>query len=654
VPRVCLVVRRDPDADEGPLLVLRLLADSRVYLGCLADAKDRVHQWLEVWFQEVERAGAGLSASLGAVTNASLDRRWKRYVEALDAVHPDTVIRTGYETANPSPLVLDPAAGTSAHLAHPESGTPLELCRDEALLAKKGLPGYEASLHRYLYVPALKDRSPLVPVTPDAPTNQATVSLEDLFADGLPGMLVNRSAGLVLVRSHPVYDFEAVVDLLGGAAWEDVVSARALPDLIGPQEGDTGAGADPRLGGWLLVAPSGRLLEAFHLKLRLFAEAVSLVRRVVRRTQQPLLSLSPESFRVRMDRPARGLPFLWTAAPVLVDPGESVALPIEGTDARYVAPVGSSARSIYRPEAVGAIAVGTGAVRIRQVLDESPDRMVVEGTLATQDRVRTVGRDLVRLRLALDDRRVDLYGHLADAAALASDGYRFRTVPQDLGREAAAAVRRAEGVPLPATAFEVLPLLSTPCDLYSIGVLGVRSLLVDPDTSLPVALDEMFSLANQVAREHEASVPLADRVRAIAEGDAKWSEALGPQRVSRLELTPAQAFDLLPPDLWYRTLAVLVRCFPGVGPDSLCRDWGDAPAGAVHRVFDPVLEDLDPLLVESRSLIVTDWTFNREVRAVIREFTAGLEDEESGLRRGTPSPGPSGNQKGDRHDRNAG
>jgi len=43
--------------------------------------------------------------------------------------------------------------------------------------------------------------------------------------------------------------------------------------------------------------------------------------------------------------------------------------------------------------------------------------MVVEGTLATQDRVRTVGGDLVRLRLALDDRRVDLYGHLADAAA---------------------------------------------------------------------------------------------------------------------------------------------------------------------------------------------------------------------------------------------
>ncbi len=241
--RIGLVVRRDPAAPEGPLRLLRVLADARVYLGCLVDTQDRVHRWLEVWFQEVERAGADPAAARDPVTNASLDRRWTRTLEALERTHPDTVIRTGWETANPSPLLLDLRAGTSAPLAHPESGTPLELCRDEALLAGKGLPGYAASRHRYLYGPALGDRSPLVPVTPDAPTTEATVPLEDLFASGLPGVLVNRSAGRVLVRSHPVYGYEAVLDLLGGVAWSDLVAARLLPEGPGPRRDDAAAGA---------------------------------------------------------------------------------------------------------------------------------------------------------------------------------------------------------------------------------------------------------------------------------------------------------------------------------------------------------------------------------------------------------------------------
>jgi len=631
VSRVCLVVRQEPDPADGPLVLLRTLADARVYLGCLVDARDRVHQWLELWFQEVDRVQAGLSPSVGALSNASLDGRWTRYVEALEQVHPGTLVRTGAETANPSPLVLDPEAGTSAYLSHPASGDPLELCRDEAVLAAKGLPGYEASLHRYLYVPALAGRSPFVPVTADAPTTKATVSLDDLFKDGPGGVPVNLSAGRMLVRSHPPVAFEALVDLLGGAGWDRLASARALPELVAADEEAPPEEADLHPAGWLFVGrggPDGRLGEVCHLKLRLLAEAFALVRAVVRRTQRPMLSLSPESFRVRMDRPARGLPLLWTAAPVLVDPGDAVALTVEGTDARYFVPAGRPAMSIYRPEAVGSIVRGTGFVRIRRIVDESPEALVVEGTLATQDTVRPTGGHLLWLRLTLDGAAVDLYGHPAEDAALAAGEFRFRTVPQALGEEAASAVCRAEGVPLPATAFEILPLLATPCDLYSLGVLGVRTLLVDEETSLAIALDEMFSLANQAAAEYDAAVPLEDRIRTIAERDAKWLEALGPQRLGREPLTPEQALTRVPPDLWYRALAILVRCFPGVGPDSLCRDWGDAPAGALHRVFDEGLEALGRLLAASRSLIVVDWTFHREVRAVIRRFLDDLEQDE--------------------------
>jgi len=46
-------------------------------------------------------------------------------------------------------------------------------------------------------------------------------------------------------------------------------------------------------------------------------------------------------------------------------------------------------------------------------------------------------------------------------------------------------------VPIGNTPFEILSLLSTPVDLYALGVLGVRSLLVNPRTPLPVVLDEV-------------------------------------------------------------------------------------------------------------------------------------------------------------------
>ena len=77
------------------------------------------------------------------------------------------------------------------------------------------------------------------------------------------------------------------------------------------------------------------------------------------------------------------------------------------------------------------------------------------------------------------------------------------------------------------------------------------------------------------------------------------------------------AARLLPAELWCDTLGALIRLFPGLGPDSVCKDFGDAPALALERVFDKPLEDLEKLLVRSRSLIVIDWNANREIHGAI-------------------------------------
>jgi len=150
--------------------------------------------------------------------------------------------------------------------------------------------------------------------------------------------------------------------------------------------------------------------------------------------------------------------------------------------------------------------------------------------------------------------------------------------------------------------------------------LAIRTLLVNDSGGLLVALDELLSLARQVALEHKPDVPLPARIGSIFRQKADWLLSLGPHRLLAESLSPDDAITIVPADLWYEVLAAMVRLFPGAGPDSYCADLGDAPPLALESVFDRPLADLENLLVKTRSLIAIDWTFNQEIRAVIDEF----------------------------------
>ena len=86
----------------------------------------------------------------------------------------------------------------------------------------------------------------------------------------------------------------------------------------------------------------------------------------------------------------------------------------------------------------------------------------------------------------------------------------------------------------------------------------------------------------------------------------------------------------MPAEVWWDVLAALVRTFPGIGPDSACADYGDAPSGGIHKVFDKLSGDLSSLLLRTRSLIVIDWRANREIHSVIRNFATGLTEGPTG------------------------
>lgn len=646
---------------SGPLVLLRSHVDARVYLGCVVDAAGFVHDWAEVWVQSTEGLVDSIPAYREALSNHAMDQRWGSQVRAYEQFERPVLIRTGYENASSRPPVtfIDPKAAANAggssgaapiHPVDHETGEPWVLCEDDAALAGAGLPPYSTTLHRYLYLAKKGSESNFVVVSSGSPTNARTRTLADLFPSRSGLVALNPGAGLLLVRRSGALTLAAYLDAVsgsgdagkGGGTSPGVQHGRTtLSTGLSVAAGAPGIIDDESLflgqqGKW------GRLIETFHLKVRAVADTIAAVRALAESSQRPVLNLAPESFQVNVSEVARGLPHLWSARVSLVDPGDAIALAIKTSEAQHYISPSAGAMSIFRPSGAGSPTRGTATLRIRQILNPSPDAMVLEGTLSTDQRVTAQATDLVWVRITLGGGntagggRIDLYGRLESDAALAAGEWRFRTIGggQRFSASDAALIQSAAGVPLNGSHFEVIPLIATPVDLYSLGVLATKILLTDAKTSLPVVLDELLSLAKQVAQEYDESVGLAQRIGAVFGRDPRWLEALGPHRL-RSEVIPAKdAFDLVPPALWWETLAAIVRMFPGMGRDSTCTSFGNAPFGGMHLVFDQAAEDFDRVLRQTRSLIVIDWNYNREIHSLVRQYSAGMGPTNAGGRSG--------------------
>lgn len=111
-------------------------------------------------------------------------------------------------------------------------------------------------------------------------------------------------------------------------------------------------------------------------------------------------------------------------------------------------------------------------------------------------------------------------GSLQDIYAtesLAQGEVRFRPVAQRLDAAVVADLQKSAGVAFARSPFEVVPLLSSPCDVEAMGALAI-------------ALDEMLRFARRLGTEHAADVPLRERGSALLQGDARYTESLGAHR----------------------------------------------------------------------------------------------------------------------------
>lgn len=606
--RVSIAVQKVPGAASQTILISSSWF-ARSYLGALVDAGQRVHGWLEI---AVQTSGVGsLVDDAEPATNPEYELYWKRWVQA-SITSLDTIL-TGQETQNAPALWLDVGEGTAVVPRHSESGEFYTLCRDDARLTAANLPAFSTSRQRFLEVKH-RPEAPLVSLSSETPSG--TLAVASVLP---PGELIpfNPGGGSIFVRYLAPLEWEQHRKLLSGGVFSGLSAGSPAVNLGGPYEQLRDWNALQQSGAYLFSTTrgrAGRFHETFHLKLLVWLSALRAVRDRVRSTQLPQLNLTPSAFRVDLAAQSGALPVLWTARAVLVEPPASMEVPTPG-ELRYFKRVGNSAFSIYLPAEANRQIRGRGEVRIRRVAPE-PDGLKIEATLVASEWVNCTNRDLVWVKLPLADGGVfDLVGKMDTGEALTGGEALFRTAPLLLSPAVQATLRKMEGGVFPGISFSTIPLLSTPVDLYSLGVLGIQLLLGGGTKPLPEAIDEVLSLARKVNEQP----PAAAVIRSGAEENKRWLVLLGPHHHGHGVASPDEAAAFFPQELWWDALSTLGRFFPGASSKSFCRDLGDAPAQRLESVFDRAIYDLEALVQRSQSLLLCDWPSNREMVRVIQK-----------------------------------
>ena len=615
---------------ENPFVLLRSTLDARVYLGAVIDATAQIREWLEIWIQTTAPLLAPdtkTAAGADPLTPATLDARWRSMCDTFIAADPAACIQTGHEHTHPRPAYIDldtlapwHPAPVGASLATPASAPPDQPTPpdqpDQSNLSDPSDQPAPSSAPSARQRP-IENRESKIENPPPLPPHLIALN---------PSPSAAPAPGLLFIRRLAPISLDDYAAFLGGRPWKGTASGRDTYNLDTAHLALADWDSAQQHGHHLFTTAEGRcgrFIESFHLKLTLLHQALTLARAAVKQRQLPLLNLSSDSFRVTLDIPAGStLPALWSARLVLVRAGQSIALPIKTADTRYFLALEAPSASVYRPAHMGRPIRGNGAVRIRRVFADTGDRVCIEGTLVTHDRVGHSASDILWLRLPLPGSALDLYARLDTAEGLASGEARFRTIPQDLPAEINEILRTTEGAVFPDTPFETIPLLSTPADLYSLAVLGALLLLVNSGNTLGVATDDLIGYARKLGQEINPKNPsetLPARALRVASSDPRILAALGPQRLAHDGVTAADAAAWLPAELWWQVIATLARLIPGAGPDSYCKDYGDASPFNPEKAFDAPLRDLDNLLLRTRGLIISDWTHNREVARIIQK-----------------------------------
>ncbi len=636
---------------EDPFVALSDAAPhARVLLGRIAAGEKGTVRPLAV---KVQRSA--YRPGKGALANPQIDELWERERENLVRAGGGGVVALldlGPGAFRNRPVTFCKKVRKYFHPPCPRCRGPLADCRDDALLRDHGLPEYSKSAVRYLACGSCKGRRTFYTTSAggdEALRGEAEVRRKsDLYRDfgaivreklpeeerrrlaaGFPCLECPHTSECYPAGTGPApaesrlvplsyYEFHLLpleaaelhydefCDLLGGASWEKVRErARSsggpgrevlLRDLDGVY-----AGQEQYL---YARDVSGRFaLEVLRLKLALFSQVSKALRRHHALCRQPHLDLGPGRVMVRGGAGGSGLPARWgfdarliglgsphraVAGATANEAGWDLLAPAPGADPTYVSPFARE-RGGGHEEAV--------RVSIRKV-EAQAGGFRLEGVVSSE-------RARLDAHLPGDVVRVAASGAVGGVEHLAFWGRLGEREERALKFAAVlpgkvAGLTPAKKLPDFDAAAVFTRNLHVPCDLYGLGQLLFRALLVNDERDVFAVDDAVQRVLKKLSLWHEsqgspAAARVAEELGSLLEGER---EVFGSSAVLHGREDREERPSAVPPSLWSALLALgfrLLTSFPGFG---FCASHADYPADRPEAVMDRVLGEV--ALLETR------------------------------------------------------
>jgi hypothetical protein len=620
MPGLCLVTCRQRDGSFRPRVIAQPTG-AIAYSAAWRDHAGNVQEWLDLWVQDGSSWQLDQDQHVAFITNHLLDRHWERWCQSMAEAHPAKVFQIGLD-CHPAPVIWLAANGVSRH-----DESPWRLCTDDTLLRAHRLAPYVETLHRYLWNG--DSQAPrFLALTPNAPEGPSTQPVADEFSGLIP---VNPGGSLMaLTRSFaiPLPDF---VDILSNRANpQDIRDALRNPVSGGNRRLADRASISGKNTGFFFQKNqvAGHLCELLHLKLSVWHGTLVTTATAVRHAGCPFLGLNPDCFGVTLPEPETSLPFLWSHQVSLEAPPQCITAMVGDVGEPCFVPNQDLRQSLYRSPSVLTEVRGLARVRVRRISEPDDHGLVVmDGTLLSEEPLHAGRLDLLEMDWVLPRLgRLRLYGRIEGKAETPGE-YRFCTLQTKLQPDVREWLDSGKGgLTSDRVEFHLLPRIGTPCDLYSLGVIGARILFHRPDGTAPV-IDDLLSLARAYRQRYSNanwSTGTASLHEFIKTGEAgPIDERLGPQwLLSGGEVSSSEAFREIPPALWWSAVDFLTRMFPGEALDSFCKSNEDFQPRALPETFTAPVAALEALLVRTRELLFGNPSANRELRQIIQQAKA--------------------------------
>jgi hypothetical protein len=427
--------------------------------------------------------------------------------------------------------------------------------------------------------------------------------------------------------------YDEFCDLLGGAEWKQVVENSLLSGLSTDRHRILLSLA-PRfsLSGQYLFSEdkTGRYpLEVLWLKWNLFMGLCHRVKAIHTELHNPHLNIQPAHVQVMFPNLTSDfLPVRWQFLVKLADskpaaPYLEQNIPTELAQRLYHVPQnphGIYTARIMQERPLGYEETVTVLIRSMERIRE-PGKGSVRGILETQiisENIRPLEyseMDLFRVTLNLPDEHAVPIPFWATKEASLERGLLLKGVTDPIDPSLWEILEKARQSVFSRSVVAIFKTYQVPCDLYSLGMMLLRTLLVNDGQDMP-SVDQMAS---------RIVVLLEPMVQGLDPGDHKILSSRLRERLREEDgIFPKNSVlyrreereagcETLPDDIWYDALILAFRLVTWIPGFSFCKNHGDYEKENLHLPMEKVTAAVEQLAERIRTELFGSRQRNREI-----------------------------------------